>query len=74
MSLNCEPGFDFRELAANSVIISKAFTSSVLQFKVYAHRTLLTDDYVGDMKETIGILAGAEGGGTPTFLYQLNSC
>ena len=56
------------------MIISEAFTSSVLQFEVYAHRTLLADDYVGDMKETIGMLAGTEGGGTPTFLYQPNSC
>jgi hypothetical protein len=48
------------------VIISEAFTSSVLELKVYAHRTYLADVYVGDMKETIGILAGAEGGGTPS--------
>jgi len=40
----------------------EAFTSSMLELKVYAHRTLLTDDYVGDVKETVGILASAEGG------------
>jgi len=63
--------------AANAVIVSEAFTSSMLELKVYAHRNLFADDYVGDMKETIGTLAGAEGGGTPTFLfifYQPNPC
>jgi hypothetical protein len=54
---------------ANAVIISEAFTSSMLELKVYAHRTFLADDYIGGMNETIGILAGAEGGGTPTSLY-----
>ena len=54
------------------MIISEAFTSSTLELTVYAHRTLLADDYIGDMKETIGTLAGAEGGGTPTFFYQPN--
>jgi hypothetical protein len=56
--------------AANAVIISEAFTSSMLELKVYAHRTLFADDYVGDLKETIGILAGADGGGTPTFFIN----
>jgi hypothetical protein len=53
---------------ANAVIISEVSTSSVLELKVYAHRTFLPDDYIGEMKETIGILAGAEGGGMPTSL------
>ena len=56
------------------MIISEAFTSSMLELKVYAHRTLLADVCVGEMKETIGILAGTEGGGTPTSLYQANFC
>jgi hypothetical protein len=55
------------------VIISEAFSSSVLELKVYAYRTFLGDDYIGDMKETIGILTGAEGGGTPIPFYQPNS-
>ncbi|KIM72293.1 hypothetical protein PILCRDRAFT_829848, partial [Piloderma croceum F 1598] len=40
----------------------EAFTLSMLELKVYAHRTLFADDYVGDMRDTIGTLAGAEGG------------
>jgi hypothetical protein len=54
---------------ANAVIISEASTSSVLELKVYAHRTFLPDDYIGDMKETVGILAGEERGGTPASIF-----
>ena len=56
------------------MIISDARDSSVLELRIYAHRTLVSDDYVGGLNERIGVFLQGDNGGISTFRYYLDHC